>query len=189
MNKNIFFCTLIVLLCACSVTVEQAFENEGFNSETNYEPLSLHYNGHPIFSIGQTLESIDSSLSYENNNSDKYHHSLENITDHICHDSNLTIWLDNGYASGSLQFSSDNEQNRIFRIIGFWNFDLPDDSEVKDETNQQFCSKFFPILTNKVEFKEGWEQIIEHPNFKEVFKLKKNQKHDVWVLSYKVKLE
>jgi len=188
MSKFIIFSFFIVFFWSCAVSVEQAFEEEAFDSEITYEPLNLQYKGHPIFSIGQTLRILDSTMHYQKNTSGKYHLSPESITDYSCHDSNLTVWLGASYVSGNIQFSTDNDQNRIFRIIGFWTFNFKDNDSMKNEANQQFCATFFPVLKNKVVFKKGWKQTIEHPNFQEIFKSKYNNKLDLWVISYEVKL-
>lgn len=188
MTKNILYFFIFPFILSCSVGVEQAFERENFDPNKEYEPLSLQYNGHPIFSIGQKVKTIDSLITYKKNTSDKYHHSPKNITDYISTDSNLTIWIDTSYVAGSIQFSVDNTRGRVFRTIGYWTFNFPNDSLIMNELKTQFSSKFFPVLKNSIQFKKSWNKVITHPNFKENFKLKLNKKLNLWVLSYEVKL-
>ncbi len=188
MKKTLLY-FLILILAGCSINVDQAFEKENFDPNKEYEPLSLHLKGQPIFSIGQKLASINSSLSIQKDESGKYHQSPQSITDYICHDRNLAIWFNTGSISGSIQFSSDNEQNRIFRCIGFWMFNLPNNTKNLNEAKQRFSKEFFPALVGKINFKKDWRQTIEHPNYREIFKLKRNKKLDSWVLSYEVKLK
>ena len=177
---------LSLTILGCSLTTEEAFEKENFKPAITYSPLSLKYKDKPIFSIGTPLDSLSKSMEYKINKSDKYHHSPESITDYICHDQNLTIWLDTGYVSGSIQFSSDNKSNKIFRLLGFWNFDTPN-NEVSASTINQFTSKFFPILNGKLEINNGWSYSVNHQHFQELFNL--NLKNNLWVLKYEVELK
>lgn len=186
MKEKVIYWLLLPLLVGCSVNVDQAFKEENFKPNTNYAPLSLYYNGHPIFSIGQTLASLDTTMTYKKNEADKYYHSPESVTDYICYDNGLTVWLDNEAISGGIQFSADNDQDRIFRVIGYWTFNMPIDSEKLEEAKKKFCIAFFPVLTNKIEFREGWQQTVEHSTYEELFELKRNEKLNMWVISYKV---
>lgn len=150
--------------------VDSILKLEHFRREATYEPLSLSYKGKPILNLGQKVENLDSTLSFRHDPNGKYW-DINLVKDHLSVDDNLSIELKQGSINGILFFSSDQIENQIFRLSGYWTIGTELTENNKDEIIKQITEKLFPILKDKLQFESGWsfenkeENYVEHSFF------------------------
>ena len=161
---------------------------ENLNAELTYNPLSLNFNGKPIFSIGQKLSKIDSTLSYRIDPNMDYQDYFPIIIDYMTTEDKLSVYQigKHSYINGILYFSVEQETKKIFNVSGSWGFEINDNGEI-EQAELWLTESLFPKLKGKFEFKDKWNYKIENQYQTELFELKK--KEDSWILNYKVELK
>lgn len=154
----------------------------------NYQALSLNFNGKPIFSIGQKLTEIDSTLSYQIDPNSGYQDYFPTVKDYMTTEDKLSVHKigKHSYINGILYFSADQKSQRIFNVSGTWGF-LSYENGIMEKMKIWLTENLFPKLKNKFEFKDNWNYKIENQNQIEHFELNKNK--DSWILNYEVELK
>ena len=168
--------------------LDSIFDVEKLNANLSYQPLSLNFKGSPIFSIGQKLTEIDSTLSYRIDPNLDYQDYFPLILDYIKTEDKLSLHKigKHSYVSGILYFSADQKLEKIFNVSGNWGFQVYDNG-ILEEMEVWLTENLFPDLKNKFEFKDNWNYEIKSLNQVEYFEL--NQKQESWHLKYNVELK
>lgn len=171
------------------IVLDSIFIAEKFDSTKTYHPLSLHYKGKSIFSIGQKTTEIDSTLSYRMDPNMDYQDFESIITDYLTTDDNLSIELGN-YSSlnGIGFFSTHRISKRIFNVSASWYLDLQKEN-MEQVAIDSITKRFFPILKDKIELKNGWSYKLELESQIEIFKITQENNEKGWNLDYEVKLK
>ena len=171
------------------VVLDSILKSEKFRGSFLYQPLSLYYNGQPVFSIGQQVTEIDSTFSFRYDPNMNYEGFENIITDYLSTDDNFTIDIDgHSYISGILFFSKIKKSKQIFNVSGSWSFNLLK-PEIKQKALDLFTKNLFPILKNKIQLVNNWSFDYESENQIEHFKLKLNENSNNWILVYEVELK
>ena len=168
--------------------IDSIFKVENFKTILDYEPLSLNFNEKPIFSIGQNLTEIDSTLSYRIDPNMDYQDYFPIIRDYMTTEDKLSVYKigKKSYITGILYFSTEQKTKKIFNVSGNWGFKIYENGVI-EQMELWITKKLFPKLKNHFQFKDKWNYKIENQNQIELFDLKK--KKDSWILNYKVELK
>src|SRR5215212_2295950 len=133
--KNEIYILMLIILNSCSnfvkkpnqyfatideVKLDSILKTENFNSGMDYGKVSLIYKGKSIFSLGQKLETLDSTFSFRYDPNGKYSNSFNLVIDYLSLDDNLSINLSEGSINGILFFSADQKNKGVFNIGGNW---------------------------------------------------------------------
>lgn len=203
-RKNIITCLIVLIIgISCKragkkiedvqinhneIILDSIYKVEKLDSTINYEPLSLNFKGNPIFSIGQKLTEIDSTLSYRIDPNMDYQDYFPLIQDYMTTEDRLSVYKigKHSHIMGVLYFSVDQNSQRIFNVSGTWGFNVYK-KEVLKQMELWLTESLFPNLKNKFKFEDKWSYKIESPNQIELFNLS-NSKNN-WSLDYKVELK
>jgi len=168
--------------------VDSIYQAENLNINSSYKPLSLNFNGKPIFSIGQKLTEIHSTLNYRIDPNSDYQDYFPTIKDYLTAEDKLSLYRigKHSYINGIVYFSTDQQSERIFNVSGTWGF-LVYDKNVLKEMKTWLIENLFPELENHFEFKDNWNYKIETQNQIEHFDLTKE--NESWTLNYEVELK
>ncbi len=170
------------------IILDSIYRIEKLDTMANYQPLSLNFNGKPIFSIGQRLTEIDSTLSYRIDSNLDYQDYFPTVKDYITTEDKLSVYKigKHSYINGILYFSADQKSQRIFNVSGTWGFQVYENGII-EKMEIWLTENLFPELKNKFEFKDKWNYKIENQNQIEHFELNKNK--NSWTLNYEVELK
>ncbi|WP_408029405.1 hypothetical protein [Tenacibaculum xiamenense] len=168
--------------------LDSIYQAEKFDTNRIYEPLSLNFNGKPIFSIGEKLKEVDSTLTYRIDPNSDYQDYFPLIRDYLITEDKLSLYKIGkySYVTAMVYFSAEGKSNRIFNVSGCWGFQVYDPL-ILDKMETWFTENLFPELKDKFEFRNHWNYKIETQNQVELFDLIK--KDESWVLNYRVKLK
>lgn len=162
---------------------------EKFASNIDYTPLSLMYHKKPIFYIGQSINTIDSSLSYRPDPNYDYQDYFHLVKDYLSLDDYLSIRLnENSSINGIIFFSVDQRKNQIFNVAGSWTFDLLD-TTLNKVAIDSVTTHLFPVLKNKLTIKNNWKYKHEKTHQIEKWDLIKKDRLNSWSLEYNVQLK
>jgi hypothetical protein len=170
-------------------TLDSIFTAEKFNSKIEYEPLCLCHNGKPIFSIGQKIFEIDSTLSYRMDPNMDYQGYEYIVTDYLTTDDHLSIKLGE-YSSinGITFFSADKKYYHLFNVSGSWYFDLNEDNMEKVAIDS-ITNRLFPILKGKIKLESSWKYDHQSKNQIEHWTISTVDGMGGWNLHYEVELK
>jgi len=168
--------------------LDSIYRSEKLDTIVNYQPLSLNFNGKPIFSIGQKLNEIDSNLSYRIDGNLDYQDYFPTVKDYITTEDKISVFKigQHSYINGILYFSADQKSQRIFNVSGTWGFQIHE-SGIIEKMKIWLTEELFPELKDKFEFKDKWNYKIESQNQIEHFELTKDK--ESWILNYEVELK
>lgn len=168
--------------------IDSIYQVENLDINSSYKPLSLHFNGKPIFSIGQKLSEINSTLTYRIDPNSDYEDYFPMIKDYLTTEDKLSLYKigKHSYINGVVYFSADQQSERIFNVGGTWGFSVYD-KNVLEEMKIWLIENLFPELENHFDFKENWNYKIETQNQIEHFNITKN--NESWTLNYEVELK
>lgn len=173
-----------------TIKVDSVLISENFEREKKYEPISLNYNGKPILSPGEKIQNLDSTFSFRYDPNGKYWDKFNLIKDYLSLDDNLSIELTQGSINGILFFSYDQIENQIFNISGNWTIDAEITQKSEGEIIEQITERLFPILKDKLKFREGWKFINEKENYIEYFLVNPPKENGFWwTMNYEVKMK
>jgi hypothetical protein len=170
------------------IILDSIYRIEKLDTIANYQPLSLNFNGKTIFSIGQRLTGIDSTLTYRIDPNSDYQEYFPMVKDYLTAEDKLSLYRigKHSYINGTVYFSADQQSERIFNVSGTWGFLVYDENVLK-EMKTWLIENLFPELENHFEFKDNWNYKIETQNQIEHFDLKKE--NESWTLKYEVELK
>ena len=201
MKKNVTYIIILILGISCKQTNNKIAEKEAVQDEiildsiymsknidfdSNYKSLSLHVDGKPILKIGQSLFELKSIFSYKMDVNGTFQNNPL-ITDYMSTEDRISAFKigKSSYINGTLYFSADTINKKIFDISGGWYIAEYDDN-VEDSITNFINQNLFPQLDNKFKLIDGWNTKIESYNQTEYLSLEKND-YDSWSLEYKVK--
>ena len=112
------------------------------------------------------------------------------VSDYLSMDDYFLIKQSTGSINGVFHFSADRSQKRRFHISGNWLFDIDLNDKTKKEAVDAICTLLFPILKNKIEFRDKWTYTHVSNDFDEVFTISKDEsKAYDWSLNYKLMMK
>ena len=171
------------------VVLDSIYQVEKLDSTSTYQPLSLHYKGKPIFTIGQKTTEIDSTFSYRMDPNMDYQGFENLITDYLSTDNYLHIDLGNNSSlNGIVFFSVDKESKRIFNVSASWYFDL-NQKNMEQAAIDSITKRIFPLLKGKIQLKKNWTYEHKSKFRVEIFSLKQRERDQGWILNYEVELK
>lgn len=197
--KTSLYLTLLILSLnfSCKRNTSKTFKNskvldsiykvEKLDTTIIYKPLSLHFKRKPIFTIGQKLTDVDSSLSFRYDPNSDYQDYFPLIKDYITTEDKLSLYKvgKSSYVTGIVFFSVEQHSQRLFNVSGTWSININNKDDL--QTIKKWITTYlFPSLKNKFNFKNKWKSKIETKNRVEKFQLL--QQRGFWVLEYNVEL-
>ncbi|WP_299117436.1 hypothetical protein [uncultured Winogradskyella sp.] len=170
--------------------VDSILNAQNFNKTTQYEAISLVYNGKPLVSLGQKIEQLDPTLSFRDDPNGDFWNKTYLIKDHLSMDKNLSMSLSKGSINGILFFSSDQIDHQIFNISGGWTIEAEVTKENESEVVNEI-TKLFPCLKNNLELREDWEYINKKEKYIEYFIINSSKENNgvFWTMNYDVKIK
>ncbi len=168
--------------------LERVFASVKFNPQKSYEKISLQNKGKPFIRLGQKIELLDESLSFQRDANGLYSEKSDLIVDYYSTDNDLSVLTKEGSINGILFFSADRMKGEIFNIAGSWAIDVDlKDEKSKLEVEKMVIEKLFPVLKDEFEVKSNWSYTNEKATLLEHFKLSQsNTSQAYWKLSYAV---
>lgn len=172
-----------------SILTDSVWAAHNFNENDIYKPLMLFESGHSIFTIGQSLKKVDTSLSYRIDPNGDFQHHFPMFKDYLTTDDDISIHKvgEHSYINGMVYFSADENEQRIFNVSGHWTFAAYDET-VLSEMQLWLITHIFPTLKDVFEFRDGWKYEQDNQNQVERLSLSKEDS-TFWNLEYKVILK
>ena len=170
--------------------IESIMNSENFKREISYEPISLNFKGKPILSLGQKVETLDTTLSFRYDPNGDFWDKVNLIKDHLSLDDNLSIELKQGSINGIFFFSSDQKENQIFNVAGNWTIGTKITEDNEAEIIEQIVEKLFPILRGQLRFEENWKYENPKKKYVEYFTMNPPKENGFyWTMDYEIKMK
>lgn len=172
-----------------TTNIDSILITKNFKRETVYKPISLNYKGKSLLRPGQKIDSLNVNLAFQPNANGEFQDIHHLIKDYISLDNNLSIQLKQGSINGILTFSVDQNEDQIFNISGNWTIDTHITKNSKIEIVDSITKQLFPVLKEKLKFKENWKYENKNDHYTEYFMLNSPDKNRLfWNLDYQIKM-
>lgn len=186
---------ILLLLVNCysnqNIALDSILKKNNYTIGQKYPSLSLYHNNQPLAVLGLTKEELNTQ-GIDIGNLDpngSYYDNMDIILEYFSSFNDFSIVVDGerGINAG-LHYAIIKENEQIFEFSGSWLFDCEVTRKNKKELVNKLTSQLFPILTNKLVLKDGWEYSLNNNVLTEKWTVRSPKKDgsSFWSLDYSV---
>lgn len=169
--------------------LDSAFQKHHFDPRHTYsEPICLQYRGRPLLTMGQNVQSLDTSIFLNLDANGEFPNDWPTIVENYAILDDYILKQSTGSLNGIILLATDSI-GHIFKFSANWYLAIEDSEAAENEAIQTICGSLFPCTCNHLDFEEHRQLIIHHADFDEQWELEAPENEfDRWGLHYTVQL-